>query len=92
MIARHLDIFLALKSVLGGSQGRVAVQMLSTRKMVLKSKMTRLLTRYSIDHGSPASLAVVKVHIVLPLAVATRTTLILATDCTYCHLLSFGLV
>lgn len=92
MIAKHLDIFLALKLVLGGSQGRVAVQMRSTRKMLLISKMGQLLTRYSVDHGSLASLVVVKVHIVLPLVVATRTTLILATDCTYCHLLSFGLV
>lgn len=39
MIAKHLDIFLALKLVLGGSQGRVAVQMRSTRKMLLISKM-----------------------------------------------------
>lgn len=66
IIARHLGIFLALRSVLGGSQGRVAAQMLFTRKVLLISKMTRLFTSHSIGHGSQASLAVGRVHTALP--------------------------
>jgi hypothetical protein len=66
IIAKHLGIFLALRSVLGGSQGRVAAQMLFTRKVLLISKMARLFTSHSIGHGSQASLAVGRVHTALP--------------------------
>jgi len=66
IIAKRLGIFLALRSVLGGSQGRVAAQMLFTRKALLISKVTRLFTSHSIGHGSRASLAADRVHTVLP--------------------------